>query len=151
MTTETFREYLDRLMVFTRSAPERMNARLGLEVLDCSAGDAPSVRFLYCSREEFTNPYGGVHGGIVCTLADTCAGFGLVALTDQLVTTTDISVSFLRALTGKRYEITVDYTHMGQRLCSGNIRIADADTGELCATAMATYMILGDRPPGMRI
>ena len=151
MTTEAFREYLDRLMVFTRSAPDRINAMLGLEVLDCSAEDAPSVRFLYCRREEFTNPYGGVHGGIVCALADTCAGFGLVALTDKLVTTTDMSVSFLRALSGERFEVRVDYTHLGQKLCRGNVRITDANTGELCATAMTTYMILGERPPGMRV
>ena len=52
---------------------------------------------LFDVKEWCLNPYNGVHGGAICTLFDTGLGMGAVAITQKMVSTTDISVSFFKA------------------------------------------------------
>lgn len=151
MTTEEFRENLERIMERNRRQPERMNAQLELELLDCSAEKPYSARYLYRPKELFTNPYGGVHGGVVATLADTCSGCMMVALTMKAVSTTDMSVSFLRELKADAFDICVECTHAGRKLASAFVKICDHETGELCATSLTTFIISEGKMPGLRV
>lgn len=134
------------------SFPDRMNASLGLEVKNFSRkGKHAEIDYEYTRKEQQLNPYGGVHGGIVCTVFDTAIGIGADALSGHLVTTTDLSTSFLRALNGETYKIHVEYTHIGGRLISGIGYMYDKESGELCATCMATYMIIQGKGRGIRV
>ena len=100
------------------------------------------AEFLYETKEGHLNPYDGVHGGIAASLVDTCAGIGAVALCNKYVTTTDLSVSYLRALNGDRFRIRVEYTHVGGRMISATAWIINEGSGELCVTGMVSYMVL---------
>ena len=151
LTSEMFKKNLDLVIERNGRQPERMNAKLELELLDCSAEKPYSARYLYRSKELFTNPYGGVHGGVVSTLADTCSGYTLVALTMKAVSTTDMSVNFLRELKAETFDVCVECTHVGRKLASTYVRICDHETGELCATAITTFIIFEGVMPGLRV
>ena len=92
-----------------------------------------------------------MHGGIVTAVADTATGIALVGLRMKAVVTVDITVSFLRSLEGKSYRVLVEFTHIGAKLASANVKIYDMGSDDLCATVMTTFMVLSDRVPGLRI
>ena len=89
------------------------------------------------------NPYDGVHGGIISSVFDTCIGFGAVGLSHSYVSTTDLSVSFLKPMTGEEFLVHVDYTQVGKRMIRSIAKAVDKKTGVLCATAMASFMTAG--------
>ncbi len=142
MEKEVFENKLHVIMERSAKEPERMNASLGLRLLSCSTEGMGSTEFEYLPKTGHENPYGGIHGGIVAALFDTCMGISIAARTGYFVTTTDLSVSYLRALIGGRYRIRVDFTHLGKRLASVNAKIFDTEKNELCATCMGTFMLL---------
>lgn len=130
--------------------PERINARLNLQLHDCSRQEH-FVEFAFDVKEWCLNPYDGIHGGIICSLFDTSMGIGAVALSQYMVSTTDISVSYLRPMNGKRYIFRTEYTHQGRRLyrCMG--KAFDAETGALCATAMASFIVTETKVKGLQV
>ena len=148
MTNEEFKDAITGIIRLNTLQPERLNTQLGLVLADCGMEPAPWIEYLYEAKEGHLNPYAGVHGGIVSSLTDTCGGYGSVALCGKFVTTTDLSVSFLRGLFGRRFRIRMDYTHVGGRMISVIGKVFDEDSGELCATSMASYMLL-DKERGL--
>ena len=151
MTNEELKANLMKIEDSNLRFPERLNALLELELLECSGEKPYMTKYLYRGKEAFTNPYGGVHGGIVSTIADTCAGYTMAALTMKAVSTTDMSVSFLRELKNEAFDVITECTHVGRKLGSANVRICDHETGELCATAMVTYMIHEGKLLGVKV
>lgn len=151
--TEEFRKALEEDMgELNRAYPNRLNASLELTFSHCLREEkGAEVDFYYTRKEIHLNPYGGVHGGMVCTVFDTAMGLGCVALCGHLVTTTDLSTSYLRALNGEHYRIHVKYNHIGGRLINCTGYMYDTDSGELCATCMATYMQIVGKPKGLRV
>jgi uncharacterized protein (TIGR00369 family) len=145
-----FQKNIDNILELNRKQPQRMNAQLGLEYVGCGLEEEPWVEFAYRGQEAHRNPYGGIHGGIISALADTCSGIGVVGLTGRYVTTTDLQISFVRAMAGEHFRIHVDYTHVGRTLIRCLGKIYDEDTGKLMATSMATFMSFENRPPGLR-
>lgn len=150
MDREHFLENMNRILDLNNQQQDRFNAALGLELVDCDPGEEPWVEYRYEGREAHRNPYGGIHGGIISALADTCSGMGAVGLTGCYVTTTELQMSFIRAMAGNRFRIRVEYSHVGRTLvrCIGRIR--EEDTGKLMATSMATFMVFADKPPGLQ-
>ena len=130
--------------------PERLNAKLDLKMKDCSKDDK-FAEFIFEVKEWCRNPYGGVHGGIISAVFDTTMGMGAVGMTKQFVTTTDISVSFLRAMNADRYIFRIDYTQVGKRLVRCIGKAIDAETGEIAATAMASFMTMDSKPKGIQV
>lgn len=150
LTKEQFAEYLRETVKVADIQPERFNAALGVKVVDCGVEPMPYVEFTYEAQEAHLNPYGGVHGGIIASLADYCTGTGAVAYTQHFVTTVDLNVSYLRALTGSVFRIRVEYTHVGGRLISAMCWIRDAKTDELSATAQLNFMRLPEKLKGLQ-
>ena len=142
ITQQEFEEALHMVMKRSTKEPERMNASLKLHLLSCSVEGAGSVEFRYETQTLHLNPYGGLHGGIVCALIDTCMGGAIAARTGHRVITTDLSVSYLRALKGDSFRIRIEFTHLGGRMSSVIGKIFHGETGELCATGMGTFMLL---------
>ena len=65
---------IDARFEYNARFPERMNQQLGLKFLDCSREEL-FVDFAFDNdREVWLNPYGGVHGGVICTLFDKPEG-----------------------------------------------------------------------------
>lgn len=149
MSEEEFRQNIYDKLAFNKKQPERMNARLGLELLDCSFADK-WIELGFDVKEWAKNPYGGVHGGVICTIFDTGMGTGAVALSGKFVTTTDLSVSYLKPMNADRYIVHVDYTHVGRSMIRCTAKALDAYTGALCATGMASFMLLEGKTAGLQ-
>lgn len=154
-TTKTLndKEFAKNLEALIRSSelqPERVNYRLGLKLLDCSREEG-WADFLFVSDEWCKNPSGGVHGGIICSLFDTATGMGAVALTEKNVTTTELSVSFLKPFNGKEFLFHIDFTSVGRRMVRGMGKAFDRETGKLCATSMGSFMVIGERHKALQV
>lgn len=138
---ELAKEITDALERNAKRWPQRVNHMLGLSLTDCSREE----RYVECeftSQDWMKNPYDGVHGGIISSVADTCMGLGAVAFSQHYITTTDLSVSFLKAMMGDSYLVRVEYTQVGKRMIRCMAKITDKKTGALCVTAMGSFMAL---------
>lgn len=130
--------------------PARFNHMLGLQLLDCSREER-WVEMIFEVGEWCKNPSGGVHGGVICSLFDTATGMGAVALTQMNVTTTDLSVSFLKPFTEQQYVFHIDYTNVGRRMVRAMGKAYEKESGKLCATAMGSFMVIGERSTALRV
>lgn len=89
------------------------------------------------------NPNEGVHGGAVAALADTTAAHAVRSLLGDpkaLIYSVELSLTFLRPLTGERVHAEGEALRVGRRLAFAEARIRD-DLGVLCATAKVTFSI----------
>ena len=120
----------------------RINATLSLIVAGCDEENSEWVDFLYRSQELHLNPYNGVHGGIACTLADTCMGMTLCAATQALPSTTDMSVSYLNPMPAGEYIIRVYIKKIGKQLAAATCEIRSLESGKLCVTSMGKYTLV---------
>lgn len=142
---------IDARFEYNARFPERMNQQLGLRLLDCSREEL-FVDFAFDNdREVWLNPYGGVHGGVICTLFDTCMGYGAAALSNGFVSTTDLSVSYLKPMMGTHYRFHIEYTQLGSRMIRCIGKAIDTDQDLLCATAQGSFVITQGKAPGSRV
>lgn len=131
--------------------PNRINCLIGIALTDCSREEMYAEFSFVNDNEAWLNPYGGIHGGIICTLFDTCMGFGAAGLCKGFVSTTDLSVSYLKPMMGTNYKFRIDYTQLGSRMIRCIGKAIDTDSGLLCATAQASFVITQGRAPGSRV
>lgn len=98
--------------------------------------------------ESHYNPIGLVHGGLVCTLADTVIGCAVHSLLEPGVgyTSIDLSVSYLRPVhaDGKKLIATGVVSKFGRRVAFANAEIVDADK-KIVATASGSVLIMDSR------
>jgi acyl-coenzyme A thioesterase PaaI-like protein len=78
-------------------------------------------------------------------------GMGATVMGGYMVTTTDLSVSYLKPMNGKRYIFQGEYTHVGRRMVRCISRAIDAETGVLCATAQISYMLTETKSRGIQV
>lgn len=94
------------------------------------------------------NPIGSVHGGYAATLLDSAMGCAIHANLEkgQGYTTTDLRISYIRALTTKTGPIRAEgrIIHVGRSTALAEGRIYDVD-GKLYATGSTTCLILGGK------
>jgi len=103
-----------------------------------------------CEPDESAyNPIGVVHGGLVCTLADTVAGCAVHSTLDRGVgyTSIDINVSYLRPVTGASgvLRATGLVAKRGRRVSFATAEIVDGD-GKVVATATSSCLVMDNRP-----
>ena len=99
-----------------------------------------------CTPDESVyNPIGLVHGGLVCTLADSVAGCAVQTMLAPGVgyTSIDIAVNYLRPVTlaSGTLVATGRVIKPGRRVALASAEITDA-TGRLVATATSNCLIL---------
>ena len=103
----------------------------------------PSPRFL--------NPMGNVHGGWIATVLDSAMGCAVhsVMKAGQAYTTVDMSVSFVRPVSGATGLMRCEgkLVHAGNRIATAEGRLWDA-AGRLVAHGSETCMVIG--APGAR-
>jgi len=94
------------------------------------------------------NPIGVVHGGLVCTLADTVAGCAVHSTLEAGVgyTSIDINVSYLRPVTSESgvLRATGVATKRGRRVAFATAEIVDG-SGRLVATATSNCLVMDHR------
>jgi uncharacterized protein (TIGR00369 family) len=101
--------------------------------------------------EHHYNPIGVVHGGLAATLLDSAMGCAVHSLLPRgrAYTTLEIKVNYVRAIRREsgRLRASASVVHMGGRIATAEGRIVDA-SGQLCAHATTTCILLGARPAG---
>jgi uncharacterized protein (TIGR00369 family) len=94
------------------------------------------------------NPIGMVHGGLVCTLADTVLGCSVHSLLEAGVayTSIDLNVSYLRPVyaDGSKLRAIGKVTRMGRRVAFATAEILDAND-KIVATASGSVLIMDSR------
>jgi uncharacterized protein (TIGR00369 family) len=92
-------------------------------------------------REELLQNQGVVHGGAIASLIDTASAFAVlsqIALHEK-VTTTDLTIHYLRPITSGRMTATAKVVRGGRRLFVLSIDVR-SDRDVLVATAVTTYI-----------
>ncbi len=148
LETTSFREALEAVVRGQQSNEElrkRMNASLDLHVLDCDEEHKSWADYSYDLKECHLNPYDGIHGGVICALADTCGGLAIAAASGRMPSTTDLSCSYLHPMNGNSFRVHVDLNQIGNRLAGCSCSVFDRESGELCVTSMLKYVLL-NRP-----
>jgi len=113
---------------------------LGLELGDIQP-DEVSIHLNV--RTQLKQNQGVVHGGVIASLIDTASAF--VVLThiepEERVTTTDLTIHYLRPVTEGRMTATARIVRPGRRLFVLSVEVTDSK-GTLVATAVTTYIRL---------
>jgi uncharacterized protein (TIGR00369 family) len=95
-------------------------------------------------RDELKQNQGVVHGGAIASLIDTASAFAVLTQieTNERVTTTDLTIHYLRPITSGRMTATARVVRGGRRLFVLSIEVTN-DTSVLVATAVTTYIKVG--------
>lgn len=111
---------------------------LGLELGDVANGQA-SVHLRV--RDELLQNQGVVHGGAVASLIDTASAFAVLSQIDvnERVTTTDLTIHYLRPVTTGRMTATARIVRGGRRLFVLSVEVTN-EAEVLLATAVTTYI-----------
>jgi len=113
---------------------------LGLEMGEIGDGTA---RVHLDVRDELLQYHGVVHGGAIASLIDTASAFAVLTridLDDQ-ITTTDLTIHYLRPISSGRMTATARIVRGGRRLFVLSVDVSN-DSGVLVATAVTTYIRL---------
>ncbi len=134
-------EFLDAIRRGELPAPP-IASLLGFSLVELDEGRVVFV----CAPDESTyNPIGVIHGGLVCTLADTVTGCAVHSTLDarHAYTSIDINVSYLRPVTtdSGTLRATGTVTKSGRRVAFASAEIVDG-RGTLVATATSTCLVM---------
>ena len=113
---------------------------IGLELGEMKPGEA----ILYLGvRDELKQNQGVVHGGAVASLIDTAAAFAVVTKLEsgERVTTSDLTIHYLRPITSGRLKAVARVVRGGRRLFVLSVDVWN-DQELLVATAVTSYLKL---------
>jgi len=111
---------------------------LGLQLGEFGNGEAT----VYLNvRDELKQNQGVVHGGAVASLIDTASAFAVLTQIEvhERVTTTDLTIHYLRPITEGRMAATARIVRGGRRLFVLSVEVRN-DRNVLVATAVTTYI-----------
>ena len=113
---------------------------LGLELGEITRGQA-TIHLTV--RDQLKQNQGVVHGGAIASLIDTAAAFAVVTELDvgERVTTTDLTIHYLRPLRSGRLSATARIVRGGRRLFVLSVEVTN-DERALLATAVTSYIKL---------
>lgn len=113
---------------------------IGLELGEMKPGEAN----LYLEvRDQLKQNQGVLHGGAVASLIDTAAAFAVVTRLEsgERVTTTDLTIHYLRPITSGRLNATARIVRSGRRMFVLSVDVRN-DNQVLVATAVTSYLKL---------
>lgn len=127
--------------------PPPIAVLFGMQIREVESG---RVVFECEPDESAYNPSGVVHGGLVCTLADTVTGCAVHTTLEAGVayTSIDINVSYLRPVTTTSglLRATGRVTKPGRRVAFASAEIAD-QAGKIVATATSSLLVMETGSP----
>jgi uncharacterized protein (TIGR00369 family) len=117
---------------------------LGLQLGEVRAGEV-SIRLDV--RDELRQNQGVVHGGAIASLIDTASAFAVLTQIeiDERVTTTDLTIHYLRPATSGCLTATARVIRGGRRLFVLSVDVYDTASA-LIATAVTTYIKIDTNP-----
>lgn len=98
-------------------------------------------------REEMTNPYNHIHGGMMALVMDEVIGWGVVSLdTDNYYTSLNLNVDFLYAIKqGERLKATSKVVRAGKKIIHVECDVYDMQD-RLLGKASSNLIVTGMRP-----
>lgn len=110
---------------------------LGFELCELKSGD---VTVCLDVRDEMKQNHGVVHGGAIASLIDTASAFVILTAIDEneTVTTTDLTIHYLRPVTDGRMLARARIVRGGRRRFVVNVEVEN--DGALAATAVTGYV-----------
>ena len=113
---------------------------IGLELGEMKPGEATLHLDI---RDELKQNQGVIHGGAVASLIDSAAAFAVVTRLEpgERVTTTDLTIHYLRPITSGRLTATARIVRGGRRLFVLAVQVTN-DHEVLVATAVTGYIKL---------
>lgn len=113
---------------------------IGLELEETGHGTATMA---FTVRKKLMQGQGRVHGGAIASLIDSATAFAILSLLEpkERVTTVDLTISYLRPVTGGRLRAVAKVVRSGRRLFVVTAEVF-TDDGNLASTALSTYIRL---------
>lgn len=110
---------------------------LGLELCELKSGE---VTVCLDVRAELKQNHGVVHGGAIASLIDTASAFVILTAIDEpeKVTTTDLTIHYLRPITSGRMLARARIVRGGRRRFVVHVEVENG--GALNATAVTGYL-----------
>jgi len=98
-------------------------------------------------KEDMTNPYGNIHGGMMALVMDEVIGWGVVSLdTDNYYTSLNLNVDFLYAIKqGERLKATSKVVRAGKKIIHVECYVYDMQE-RLLGKASSNLIVTGMRP-----
>lgn len=123
--------------------PAAIHARLGIEILE--AGPDRVVGTMPVDGN--TQPFGLLHGGASCVLAESLGSIGatLHALPDRVAVGTDINATHHRAASGGVVTGVATPLHLGRTVASYQVVISDASDRRLCTARITCLLVPAKR------
>jgi uncharacterized protein (TIGR00369 family) len=126
--------------------PPPIASLLGFRITEIEVG---RVVFECTPDESAYNPIGTVHGGLVCTLADSAAACAVHTTLDAglAYTSIDLNVSYTRPVTSGSGTLRAigTVTKPGRRVAFSSVEITDGK-GKLVATATSSCLVMQPAP-----
>ena len=113
---------------------------VGFRMLSFAAGEA---RFEMDAGRRHHNPMGTVHGGILCTLADSALGMAFASTLGEgeTFTTLEIKVNYIRPVFEEKLFASAKVVHRGRSVGLVECDVTTED-GKLVARAVSTCSVL---------
>ena len=113
---------------------------LGFEMCETDGGQTTICLDV---RDELKQNHGVLHGGAIASLIDTAAAFAVLGVLqeNEKVTTTDLTIHYLRPVTSGRTVARAKIVRAGRRRFVVSVEVQN--NGELAATAVTGYVRIG--------
>lgn len=150
LTKEQLQTEVEETLAFIQEHDERnVHNKVRAAFLDGEASEERFwVDFSFKADPSHWNVYEILHGGVAATLFDDCIGIaGSVARGEQYVTTSSMSLEYVRAMKGKKFRLHTEITHVGGHMVTGHGEFYD-EKGRLCVSCMVSYTIHTDKADG---
>ncbi len=110
---------------------------LGLEMCET---DGDQTAICLDVRDEIKQNHGVVHGGAIASLIDTASAFAILAVLqeNEKVTTTDLTIHYLRSVTSGRMVAHAKIVRAGRRRFVVSVEVQN--NGRLAASAITGYV-----------
>lgn len=114
---------------------------LGVEPVDIGEGRAAVAMEV---GEAHHNPYGSVHGGLLCALADVAMGLAVATTLDgEGFTTLEQHMDHMRSVREGRVVASASVTRRGRRAAHVACEIVEDDGGRVLAHATCVCLVFG--------
>ena len=116
-----------------------LNDMIDPQYVDCDP-EKMTYRVRYKKFKWEDNGRGEVHGGVISAIMDTTMGINAIALTDGSVSTSDMTISFLKPFRGKSFIVESEAVQVGSRVIRLIAKAYDEDTGSCLAVSTGSFM-----------
>ncbi len=119
--------------------PAAIHERLGIAIVEAS----PSRVVATMPVEGNTQPFGLLHGGASCVLAESVGSIGatLHALPERVAVGTDLNATHHRAATRGTITAVATPLHLGRTIASYEVVIRDASDRRLCTARITCQLV----------